>query len=328
MKTLKQITESFFQNSESGAEVAKQEILDRLSKIVVKFHPKDFIINDDLTVDYSKKLLKIKTDDESFGVQFNTVRNFDCKNCKNLKNLVGSPKNVSGVFECSSCNHLESLTGAPEEVGDGFWCNSCDSLTSLEGAPKSVGGIFGCGKCKKLKTLKGAPKVVGNDFSAANNPNLLELDITNTIIKGAIYLYECTKLTSLNGFPKVRGLINISYCDSLNSLKGLPKKLDCGLNLYGCVGLESLDGCPEIINDIKMQNYYDGKFDISKTNIKTLKGCPKKIYGDFICGDCINLETLDYLPELVAGNSYMRGCKNDSLDFEKLRMVTQGEVEI
>jgi hypothetical protein len=137
-----------------------------ISGICEKYGIKNYIINDDGTVDVdgdvdlSDKKLTI------IPLRFGKVSgNFYCHDNK-LTSLEGCPKWVGGYFACSF-NQLTSLKGGPEFVGGNFSC-CYNKLTSLEGAPKVVGGDFYC-YCNKLTTLEGFPKAYG-DFDCHGNP--------------------------------------------------------------------------------------------------------------------------------------------------------------
>ena len=79
---------------------------------------------------------------------------FSCKDCNNLKTMIGCPSYIIGNLFCNWCENLISLEGCPKEVGGIFYCNGCKSLNSLEGCPKRVGGRFACGGCKRNFTKK------------------------------------------------------------------------------------------------------------------------------------------------------------------------------
>lgn len=53
-----------------------------------------------------------------------------------------------------------------------------------------------------------------------------------------------------------------------------------------------------------------GDFDCSWSQIESLKGSPKEVYGNFKCDNCQLLETLEGAPEKVGGYFECRFCKN------------------
>lgn len=53
-----------------------------------------------------------------------------------------------------------------------------------------------------------------------------------------------------------------------------------------------------------------GEFNLSYTNIKSLRGCPREVIGDFNCMFCPNLKNLEGAPEIVYGSFYCNNCRN------------------
>lgn len=138
-----------------------------------------------------------------------------------LKSLNNSPVKVDGAFKCMYNRNLKSLLGSPKEVGNIIVHNcglrdlngfpkinkanghvdiSSNRLTSLVGLPTIVVGKLSIYNNPGLKTLAGCPELVRGDFEA------LWLPITNCIggpkyISGDLYLHD-TEINSLEGFPK------------------------------------------------------------------------------------------------------------------------------
>ena len=128
---------------------------------------------------------------------------FYCNNCKFLKSLEGSPKEVGGGFYCYSCNSLESLEGAPEKVEGGFSCNDCNSLTSLKGAPKKVGGGFYCVTCNSLKSLEGAPKKIDGGFYCSSCHSLKSLEGAPKKVGEGFYCNKCAGRFTIEDVKKI-----------------------------------------------------------------------------------------------------------------------------
>ncbi len=108
-----------------------------IHKICKKYRIKNYIINDDGSIDvdgdvdlYSKGLTELP-------LKFNYVSgSFDCGYNK-LSDLKGSPKIVGLNFNCDG-NYLTNLRYSPEKVGGGFYCHRNRQLKSLEG----VGEVY------------------------------------------------------------------------------------------------------------------------------------------------------------------------------------------
>lgn len=83
---------------------------------------------------------------------------------------------------------------------------------------------------------------------------------------------------------------------------------DLTIDVNGKVGLYgySESQLPEYIQF----NEVNGYFNISYSQIKTLKGCPKIVKGNFNCSWCKNLKTLEGAPEKVGGYFSCANCKN------------------
>ena len=53
-----------------------------------------------------------------------------------------------------------------------------------------------------------------------------------------------------------------------------------------------------------------GDFDIENNRkLKSLKGCPVWVGGNFSCSDCINISSLEYCPKYIEEDFYCYNCK-------------------
>ena len=149
----------------------------------------------------------------NFNVSYNVLKSlnnspvkvdgeFRCMFNKNLKSLVGGPKEVKSLI-ANNCS-LRDLNGIPNfnapVINTGNIDLSSNQLTSLVGLPTKVFGKLSIYNNPGLKTLAGCPELVRGDFEA------LWLPITNCIggpkyVGGDLYLYD-TEINSLEGFPK------------------------------------------------------------------------------------------------------------------------------
>ncbi len=151
-----------------------------------------------------------------FDVSFNILKSlnnspvkvdgaFKCRYNKNLKSLVGGPKEVRSLI-ANNCS-LRDLNGIPnfsapiyKYINTGNIDLSSNQLTSLVGLPTKVFGKLSIYNNPGLKTLNGCSEHIKGDFEA------LWLPITNCIggpkyVGGDLYLYD-TDINSLEGFPK------------------------------------------------------------------------------------------------------------------------------
>lgn len=58
---------------------------------------------------------------------------------------------VSGAFDCRNCRILQSLVGSPHTVNDDFYCQNCPLLQNLLNGPRAVGGYVYCSNCEQLE---------------------------------------------------------------------------------------------------------------------------------------------------------------------------------
>ena len=148
-----------------------------------------------------------------FDVSFNILRSlnnspvkvvgmFKCMYNKNLKSLVGGPKEVKSL-NANNCS-LRDLSGIPNFstplINTGNIDLSSNQLISLVGLPTKVFGKLSIYNNPGLKTLNGCSEHIKGDFEA------LWLSITNCIggpkyVGGDLYLHD-TEINSLEGFPK------------------------------------------------------------------------------------------------------------------------------
>ena len=220
---------------------------------------------------------------------------FDCRECKNLKTLKGSPQIVHGNFDCRHCVALKSLKGGPRIVGERFNFTACNSLTSLEGAPE---------KCKKvvawdhyghditLKSIAGCPQA--QDIVLEGIKGLKNLKGLPEMSKyvGYLCLQNLPDLESLEGGPTEIKDYTCSECPNLKSLKGGPSKVSRIFICEQCHSLKNFEGAPEEVGSFEVCNnkMLDGNHP------EVLKGFPKeagdvKIYkiGRASCRERVSL---------------------------------------
>jgi hypothetical protein len=152
-----------------------------------------------------------------FNVSFNVLKclnnspvkvdgDFKCMYNKNLKSLVGAPKEVRSLI-ANNCS-LRNLDGIPNFIENRYFESgnidlSSNQLTSLVGLPSKFFGKLTIYNNPGLKTLNGCSELINSDFEA------LWLPITNCIggpkyVGGDLYLHD-TEINSLEGFPKEVG---------------------------------------------------------------------------------------------------------------------------
>ena len=143
-----------------------KESKEDIDSICKKFGIKNYIINEDSTIDVDGDVDLDRNRLTKLPLKFRKVSgDFSCY-INQLKSLEGSPLSVGGDFSCY-INQLKSLSGAPLSVGGGFNCRF-NQLKSLSGAPLSVGGNFSC-SYNQLKSLDGISGKISGAIYCTNN---------------------------------------------------------------------------------------------------------------------------------------------------------------
>ena len=128
--------------------IEKQRIIDWLESMEIK----NYIVNNDLTVDVNGEVILSNKNLLEIPVQFGVVMgNFSVSNNKKLTSLVGSPKKCE-IFYCNDCDSLKSLEFAPKKC-EIFSCSGCASLKNLECSPEKC-QRFSCYDCGTKFTKK------------------------------------------------------------------------------------------------------------------------------------------------------------------------------
>lgn len=170
MKNLKQfignVNEDFYKNTNSGYEARKNEIEARLAKLNIR----DYIINDDFTVQLTNKMHTLISSESEMElgfvitsiptasklaiemprlksleeIQVPSVYKISLSYCKYLKDLNGLPE--CRDLNLYACNSLKDLKGCQGVLN--LSISACDNLTSLTGLSKG---------CKKVE-ITGCPK--------------------------------------------------------------------------------------------------------------------------------------------------------------------------
>lgn len=197
-----------------------------------------------------------------------------------IDSLEGCPKKIDGSFNCEK-NEITSLEDGPNEVKGSYNCNG-NKITSLKGAPKIVYATFDCGN-NKLKTLEYAP---------------LEVIKTTTDYNLTYSSFRCydNQLESLEFISKVDDEIGKIDCarNKIKSLKGLKNKALKNIDLANNE-LESLEGCPDVINDSSSSS-----FNVSYNNLTSLTGGPKIVKCGYDCS-FNKLTSLEGLAKKIEG---------------------------
>jgi len=143
-----------------------------------------------------------------------------------LKSLNNSPVKVDGAFKCMYNRNLKSLLGGPKEVKS-LNANNC-SLRDLSGIPNFSTPLINTGNIdlssNQLTSLVGLPTKVFGKLSIYNNPGLKTLNGCSEHIKGdfeALWL----SITNCIGGPKYVGGDLYLHDTEINSLEGFPKEV-------------------------------------------------------------------------------------------------------
>ena len=160
-------------------------------------------------------------------------------------------------------------------------------------------GNFDC-RQRELTSLKGCPGTINGYFICGGN-QLNDLQYGPKIVKGDYSCWE-NHITTLDYLPEiVEGNFDISDNDlskaDLSRLNSITIGAD--LTLTRC-NLKSLNGVPKKIY---------GSFECSNNHFKDFTGGPEFVYGNFICYDCNKLESIKGLPKFIKEDLSCYDCK-------------------
>ena len=157
---------------------------DEIHKICEKYYIKNYIINNDLSIDVNGNIDLDRKKLTELPLSFNVIK---------------------GNFVCSS-NYLNTLKGSPNTVDGDFLCNN-NNLTTLEHSPQIVTGLYAC-SFNKLKSLKGCPTFINNDF-ICDRTSIKSFDGAPQYIK---YNFSCAanNIRTLRNCPKYGETIDLT----------------------------------------------------------------------------------------------------------------------
>ena len=134
---------------------------EKIRKICKKNNIKDYIINDDMSIDVNNDV-KLNYPRKNFRILpiiFNNVYGNFNVNSNKLTTLKGCPRYVDGYFSCEN-NRLTSLKYGPEYVSKGYFCNH-NNITSLKYTPNKINAYFQF-ESNKVRTFDYFPNVKRN----------------------------------------------------------------------------------------------------------------------------------------------------------------------
>ncbi len=137
-----------------------------LEQKLKKFNIKEYIINEDGSIDCNQQVHLYGNKLNEIPIKFNKINDyFDISN-NNLKSLKNCPYYIEGYLRCSY-NKLESLEFGPEYVGNNYWCDH-NRLVTLKGCIDEVYDDFIC-SYNKLTSLEFCPMEVEGSFNCSYN---------------------------------------------------------------------------------------------------------------------------------------------------------------
>tara|TARA_R110002167_G_scaffold263644_2_gene470422 strand:- start:1675 stop:2262 length:588 start_codon:yes stop_codon:yes gene_type:complete len=138
-----------------------------IEEICEKYNIRNYIINDDGSIDVNECVYLDDYGLNKFPLKFNKVYgDFDCRG-NNLTTLEGGPKWVAGYFYCHK-NKLTSLEHSPEYVGTRFNCSS-NMLIDLKYCPNSIGENLFCSR-NNITSLEYYPENIGGYINFKDTP--------------------------------------------------------------------------------------------------------------------------------------------------------------
>jgi len=144
---LKIIKESLGHNFERGSGNKLNNLGVGTSKLIKdwldKYYIKNYIINDDMTIDVNGDVQLMQTSIIKFPsyIQFRKVEGmFDLESTQ-MQTLRGCPIYVKGYFDIRK-NNLDSFEFSPKYVGGSFICDNNWGLDKTDGLPDYIGSDF------------------------------------------------------------------------------------------------------------------------------------------------------------------------------------------
>lgn len=127
--------------------------------------------------------------------------------------------------------------------------------------------------------------------------------------KGKIEFINKTAKSVVNDmfeWNEFEGEFNCFKCN-IESLEGFPRKINnsyygCGINVDKCKNLKTLKGGPNVV--------YGNFYCMGCDSLTSLEGAPEKVYGEFNCRYCDSLTSLKGAPGYVSDNFDCADCKN------------------
>lgn len=132
---IKKYTE-YFECKHSINESYVYDTKEKVQKWLDKMNIRNYIINDDLSVDVDGSANLIFNNLTKISVKFNNIESNFSVSENNLTTLENCPKSVKGDFGCAN-NWLNSLQHCPKFIGGDFYCHN-NSFTSLLGIPIDI----------------------------------------------------------------------------------------------------------------------------------------------------------------------------------------------
>jgi len=251
----------------------------------------NYKINDDFSIDSSNpiNLDQYLGGELPYYIQFNKCGGYFSVSANNLTTLKGCPKTCDGNFYCDH-NKLTSLDYAPDIQEDN---KNGDSLLVYGGNKISESSIEKY--CKQFNIARWRIRQI----SVESDSELIKMenrqyDLNESFIKNEDKL-KGLGIGKRELIEKWVGKIIIPSCvinDDL-TLKGLT-----AINLdYTFEG-----NFPDYIQFDTVDKW----FSVCGNKLTSLKGCPKKIGGNFYC-DSNELTSLEYAPIIFQGSSFTYG---------------------
>jgi hypothetical protein len=166
-----------------------------IHRICEEYNIKNYIINDDLSIDVDGDVYLWNKGLTKLPLKFNKVNgHFNCS-YNRLTSLEGAPKEVNRNFNCNN-NQLTSLEGAPKKVNR-FEC-ATNQLTSFKFSPSEIKGRFICTN-NKLFSFEHLPVNIGDYIHYDFNPISCFFTLVNRDIELIYEFNELYVVQKVNG---------------------------------------------------------------------------------------------------------------------------------
>lgn len=242
-----------------------KENYSKIKELCGEYGIKDYIINNDLTIDVDGDVDLRNLNITEIPLNFNKVKGKFCIPNTKIKSLKGCPKYIGGHFELYFCQDLKNFEYGPTYVGGDIDAFST-GIESLKGLPDVINRNLDLSS-SRLTSLKHSPKIINGQFDVSNNKLDSVEGIEETIFNGKYLDLRFNNISSFDFFPMLynqRINLDDNPIESIWNLFKDPSKIEL-FNDYDPIRIIDgnryiiLDRLNGFLEDIRKQPVYEVK---------------------------------------------------------------------